>query len=275
MKRFSIALVLFGCGSGFSSAPHSEGVSDGGVAVESGASVSASVEGGSGGARALLHGTGGARATGGRVGMLDADAGAGGAAPATGGVTGTGGAVATGGVTGTGGTLATGGAIGAGAGGVTSAGGGDGGVPVKCLTDLSGVGTGDFLISFILTTTESGLTIGLLNQRTGCDQSSTFWDVRLSPTAGIVAVTGDGIAAHYTFIQAGTPLNDGKPHKVDVIRRGGKLWYAHDGVIDSVQTSDPYSFGTFPPLVLGSSACTGTTSAAGHAAISEVCITES
>jgi hypothetical protein len=245
----------------------------GGVVHEMGdAATSSGGAVGTGGVSVGAGGAGGARATGGTHP-------ASGGAPSTGGVaTATGGAVAsTGGVATTGDAGGSDGATGGSSGDARAMGdaGGDAGdVGRTCVTDLSGVGTGDFRISFTLTTTESGLTIALLSQRTGCDQSSTFWDVSLSPTAGIVAATDDGVAAHYTFVEAGSAMNDGRPHKIDVIRRDGKLWYEHDGAIDSVQTSDSYAFGTFPPLVLGSSACVGTTPAAGYATISDVCITE-
>src|SRR6185436_17288283 len=134
------------------------------------------------------------------------------------------------------------------------------------------VGSGDFSVHFTLTTTETVLSLGLLNQRTGCDDTSTFWDVRLGPTGGVTAMTTDG--THLIAVEAGNSLNDGKPHSVDVIRRGGVLWYASDGRIGSSQTPDPYAFGTFPPLVVGSSACAGMDPIAGHATISDVCLTE-
>ena len=265
MKRSLLALLLIGCGSGFSAAPRGE--------VDGGSDAAV----GTGGVRVALHGTGGVRggsggerSTGGQLGAGGAPGGAGGAfgsdagsgGSSTGGLSSSGGAHSSGGVPATGGASGTGGALGS---------GGAGDVGVACLTDLSGVGTGDFRISFTLMTTESVLTLGLLNQRMGCNDTSTFWDISLSPTGGVVVVTNDG--AHRAFVVAGNSLNDGKPHTVDVIRRGGKLWYASDGVIRSTPASDPYSFGTFPPLVFGSSACAGTTPAAGHATISDVCLT--
>jgi len=149
---------------------------------------------------------------------------------------------------------------------------GEGG-PV-CLTDLSDVGAGDFSIHFTLTTNETGMTLALLNQRLGCDQMSLFWDITLSATGAVVAATDDGIAGHYVTVQAGSSVNDGKPHAVDVIRKSGKLWIASDGAVVSPMTPDPYTFTTFSSLAVGTSACTGVTPAAAYAVIANVCLTE-
>lgn len=242
MKCLLLAVFLVGCGgesfTGSGLIGIVDPVGDGGVALGAGGGAGGETEVGAGGAPAA----GGAVHSGGAASEGAPEIGAGGTE-----------------------TVGTGGA---GRGGEIGA----GGVAPVCLTDLSGVGAGDFSIHFTLTTTETVLTLGLMNQRTGCDDMSTFWDISLSPTGGIIAATNDG--THLVVVEAGNSLNDGKPHKVDVIRRGGLLWYASDGVIHSVQTPDPYSFGTFPPLVLGSSACAGTTPALDHAAISEVCISE-
>lgn len=193
---------------------------------------------------------------------IEEDAGAGGSN-----LGGAGAATETGGV-GSGGATGTGGTVDVETGGETDAGSG-GGAP--CLTDLSGVGTGDFSIHFTLTTTEHILTLGLLSQRTGCDEASTYWDITLGPTGGITAVMNDG--THRISVEAGNSLNDGKPHTVDVVRRDGQFWYTSDGTINSAPTPDPYSFRTFPPLVIGSSACAWATPVTDHATISDVCLT--
>ncbi len=143
-----------------------------------------------------------------------------------------------------------------------------------CLNDLSDVGTGDFTIRFTLTTNETGMTLALLNQRLGCDQMSTFWDVTLSPTGDIVVATDDGIAADYVSVQAGTAVNDGKAHQIAVIRRTGKLWITADGAVVSAMTADPYLFATLSSLANGTSACMGVTPAAAYAVIANVCLTE-
>jgi hypothetical protein len=143
-----------------------------------------------------------------------------------------------------------------------------------CMTDLSDVGAGDFSIHFSLATNETGMTLALLNQRLGCDQMSLFWDVTLSATGAVIAATDDGIAGHYVTVQAGTSLNDGKKHAVDVIRQGGKLWIASDGTVISPMTPDAYTFTTFSSLAIGTSACMGVTPAAAYAVIGNVCLTE-
>jgi hypothetical protein len=150
---------------------------------------------------------------------------------------------------------------------------GTGDAPV-CLADLSDIGTGDFTIRFTLTTNETGMNLALLNQRLGCDQMSTFWDVTLSPTGDIVVAMDDGIAADYVSVQAGTALNDGKAHQVAIIRRTGKLWITADGTVVSPMTADPHTFTTLSSLAIGTSACMNETPAAAYAVIADVCLTE-
>ncbi|HTQ48280.1 MAG TPA: hypothetical protein VMI75_36240 [Polyangiaceae bacterium] len=143
-----------------------------------------------------------------------------------------------------------------------------------CMTDLSDVGTGDFTIRFTLTTNETGMTLALLNQRLGCDQMSTFWDISLSPTGNVVVATDDSIAADYVTVQAGSALNDGKAHQVAVIRRAGKLWITADGAVISPMTPDAYLFATFSSLAIGTSACMSESPAAAYAVIANVCLAE-
>jgi hypothetical protein len=142
-----------------------------------------------------------------------------------------------------------------------------------CLTTLSGVGASDFRIAFTLTTTETGLTLDLLNQRAGCTDTSAFWDITLSPTAGPIATTGDGTSSSVVTCEAGNSLNDGQPHAVVVGRTGGSLWYSSDGVVHSPLVPDAFAFGTFPALTVGSDACSGNMPFAGHGTISDVCLT--
>jgi len=143
-----------------------------------------------------------------------------------------------------------------------------------CLTDLSDIGMGDFSIRFTLTTNETGMTLALLNQRLGCDQMSTFWDITLSPTGDVVVATDDGIAADYVIVQAGSALNDGKAHQVAVIRRTGKLWITADGAVISPMTPDAHTFATLSSLAIGTSTCMGVTPAAAYAVIANLCLTE-
>jgi hypothetical protein len=142
-----------------------------------------------------------------------------------------------------------------------------------CLTDLSGVGSRDFRISFRLTTTASGHTYSILSQRAGCDTASVWWDVTLQPLGGVELATDDGTPASYVFVEAGDSVNDGQPHTMAVGRTGGAIWTSTDGVIRSSLTPDPSAFGTFPALSIGSTSCSSETPMGGHGTISDVCIT--
>jgi hypothetical protein len=142
-----------------------------------------------------------------------------------------------------------------------------------CVTDLSGVGTGDFRVSFTLTTTETGLTVGLVNQRAGCDQTSVWWDATLTPSGGIELATDDGSSTSYVFVESGNAVNDGAPHKIVVARTNGAIWYSRDGVLGSSMTPDPYAFGNFPALRIGSDPCPNTVGLAGNGSLTDLCIT--
>lgn len=141
-----------------------------------------------------------------------------------------------------------------------------------CVTDLSGVGAGSFQISFTIVTTASGRTYSLINQRAGCDTSSAWWAVTLTPSGGIELATDDGSGASYVFVQSGAAVNDGLPHTVVAARMNGSIWLSRDGVVDSVMTPDVYSFGALPPLTLGSSGCSSETPLTGHGTLENVCI---
>lgn len=52
-----------------------------------------------------------------------------------------------------------------------------------CVTDLSGIGTGDFYVSFNLVTTAQ-TSMALVSQRSTC-ATSMEWDVFMSPSGGI------------------------------------------------------------------------------------------
>lgn len=141
-----------------------------------------------------------------------------------------------------------------------------------CALDLSGVGSRDFRISFTLTTSNGGATLDLVNQRTGCDMTSTFWYVTLSPVGGIEFATDDGSATSYAVVEAGNSVNDGQPHAIEVGRTAGKIWYASDGTIHSALVPDAYTFAAFPALSVGASTCTGTTPLAGHGTLTDLCV---
>ena len=142
-----------------------------------------------------------------------------------------------------------------------------------CVTTLSGVGGGDFRVSFTIETTASGGTYALVNQRSGCDMASAWWDVTLTTTGGIELATDDGSGASYVFVQSGAAVNDGAPHTVVAARTNGSIWLSKDGVVDSVATPDSYSFGPLPPLTLGSSACSAESPLSSRGTITNLCLT--
>jgi hypothetical protein len=143
-------------------------------------------------------------------------------------------------------------------------------VPPTCITDLSNVGTSDFHISFTVNTTAS-VAMALVNQRTGCNETSTFWDITMSSLGGITGTTDDGTAAGYAEIEAGNSINDGQPHSILIERVAGYLMYGSDGVVHPGSTSDTRSLGTMAPLVVGTDPCAGTVPTVGS--FTNLCIT--
>jgi hypothetical protein len=143
-----------------------------------------------------------------------------------------------------------------------------------CVTDLSNVGAGDFHVAFTLTTTAGSIDMALLNQRTGCDESSTWWDVSYIPststTGAIEVATDDG--THYVVVEqaAGAPPDDGAPHRIVVARSGGQLGFTIDGATAGGPLADPYAFGAMPALKIGMDACPGFGPTVGM--ITNVCI---
>jgi hypothetical protein len=144
-----------------------------------------------------------------------------------------------------------------------------------CLTDLSGVGTADFHIAFTLTTTAGSIDMALLNQRTGCDETTTWWDVSYIPststTGGLAVATDDG--THYVIAEqaTGAVVDDGKPHHIVVARVGGQLGFSVDGLTAAGPIPNAYSFGAMPPLRVGTDDCAGFAPTIGS--ITDVCIT--
>lgn len=137
-----------------------------------------------------------------------------------------------------------------------------------CVTDLSNVGTGDFRVSFTLSTTSTAALVGLVNQRAGCDQASTWWDVNMQN--GSIGV-GTVFSGQYVAIGLSGPSNDGAPHKVVFARTAGVIWYSIDGIVHDQTPSDPYPVGALPPLVVGADACPGYVELDGT--LSELCVT--
>ena len=243
--------LLCGCGEAFTPVGFSadDAVDDG---VDSGGSGSS--DAGGAGSSAGAPGAGG-RSSGGRAGGTSAA-----------------------GETGVGGTE-TGGETGAG-----GASTGDGGEPIECLTDLSGVGTGDFQISFTLTTTETVLTLALVSQRgdclcvgpgSYCPVPSTFWDVVLQAGA-IVAITAADSAGSYVSIRSDSLVADGRPHHITVGRTNGAFWQEIDGIRAGNSVSNPHSFEVFPALSVGADKCetaaSATTPLADHGTLAELCL---
>jgi len=170
-----------------------------------------------------------------------------------------------------------GGAVDAGEAGQVAEAAADGGTeagPHTCVTDLSGVGTGDFRVAFTLTTT-SQVDVALLDQMSGCSQSSPAWSVSMSYTGQVAGGTGDGAVAHWVATTEANTVNDGKPHAIVFARTSGKIWISKDGTVDSIPVADPYSIGALPPLRIGTSDCTNFASAStAGVAIANVCISE-
>ena len=147
------------------------------------------------------------------------------------------------------------------------------GTSTTCVTDLSGVGTGDFLIAFTLTTTNTTQTLAIVNQRAGCDQTSVWWDVNLDSAGGIGFGTCDGPGA-CAGVSAGNSVNDGLPHRIVIARAAGAISYSRDGVVGSAVVPDAYSFGAFgAALTIGNDAC-GSTPLTGNGTLTELCITK-
>ena len=149
--------------------------------------------------------------------------------------------------------------------------------PPVCLSTLSGVGTGDFHISFTLTTTAGSIDMALVNQRTGCDNTSTWWDVSYIPSTSTHGALGagssDGTQASYVVLEqaAGATVDDGNPHQIVVARTSGQLWFSIDGTRSAGPVADPYSFGPMPQLKVGTDDCAGFGPTIGS--IENLCIT--
>lgn len=129
-----------------------------------------------------------------------------------------------------------------------------------CIDDLSNVGTADFQISFILTTTWNGSAdMAVINQRSHCDHGM-FWDVRVDAAGQLDVETDDALSLgqaneHYSQIWS-TSVADGKPHCIQIERRAQMLMTLIDGVVSGSGMSSS-SFGQLPALSVMSDACDG------------------
>jgi hypothetical protein len=142
-----------------------------------------------------------------------------------------------------------------------------------CITDLSGIGTGDFRIAFSLSTTQTGQ-VALLNQRNVCF-FGMFWDLRLYN--GVLDVQTDDGTNFVEFKTTVPPLvNDGNLHAVVVHRVAQIITVTIDGALAGTSTAQT-SFGSLPPFQTGHDPCQsgpmkdGTVGFAGT--LENVCIT--
>lgn len=137
-----------------------------------------------------------------------------------------------------------------------------------CVTDLSGVGLGDWRVSFDVATTEIGYQ-ALVNQASVCQQSCSGpnlpaeWDIyQLAGGQVSVATSGSvSVAAN------GPRINDGAVHHVEASRVGGMLSIAVDDVQMYPAVADDNAFGSLPPIVVGSDPCANGPGIAGCPAV--------
>jgi hypothetical protein len=207
----------------------------------------------------------------------------------------------TGGTPGTAGTVGDGGAPTAGSGGSDSAageggaagnvtGGGQGGaseggatgeggaggaseevtceVAPTCSQDLSNIGTGDFSISFKITTTAQ-VSSGIVAQRQIC-MHSKFWDIRVRASGtGISIETDDQV--NYTSLVAPMTIDDGAPHEVRICRKSGVIYAFADGTL-SVQGASLTSFETLPSFASKTSVCSAFGTVTLDGTLEDVCV---
>lgn len=142
-----------------------------------------------------------------------------------------------------------------------------------CLPGLDNTGIADFRISFTLTTTETGLTLALVNQRGVCSPTGPFWTITLSPSGGIIAENTDASGNH-AIVEAGDSVNDGQPHQIVVERKNGLLGYYDDGALRSATVADSaVDFAVLPHVNVGTDPCPSDTALAGHGTLTALCIT--
>ena len=144
-----------------------------------------------------------------------------------------------------------------------------------CVTDLSGVGIGDFRVSFTIATTDAPASyMALLNQRTHCDDTRPGWDVWMTAAGDLGVEVFDGAAGSYDNVtHDGRAVNDGAPHRVAVGRSGGGtvLTVSVDSVARNYPGEPAMSLGTLAPLNEGSDpTCTGVSPLSGQ--LTDVCV---
>jgi hypothetical protein len=122
-----------------------------------------------------------------------------------------------------------------------------------CHTDLSGIGAGDFQISFDLTTTQIDNFVALVNQRSICLQGSDYWDIRLN-NGMILAEANDNL--HLTVAPTAKRINDGASHAVVVRRTSGNVVVTVDGSPSAPVVSQT-GLDKLAPLQIGTDVCDG------------------
>ena len=124
-----------------------------------------------------------------------------------------------------------------------------------CLTTLSGVGDGDFTVSFTLATTMRPAAPGygaILDQRLSCDSQHSGWAVWLTPSGTISVQIYDGSNV-FDDVATAIAVNDGAEHAVRVERRGSgaTLRVVTDGTAQDFTGQAPMMLGTMAPLQTG------------------------
>jgi hypothetical protein len=141
-------------------------------------------------------------------------------------------------------------------------------VAPTCNQDLSNLGTGDFSISFKITTTAQ-VSSGIVAQRQIC-MHSKFWDVRVRAAGtGFSIETDDQVS--YTSLVAPTNISDGAPHEVRICRKSGVIYAFSDGILD-VQGASLASFGALPAFAQKTSVCGGFGTVTLDGTLADVCV---
>jgi hypothetical protein len=151
--------------------------------------------------------------------------------------------------------------------------------PPVCLSTLNGVGTGDFRISFTMTSASTQVLVPLVNQRAGCNQTSVSWQALVDGYLGgkvlfnMCDITGSGSCSTVgPSVSTSGPVDDGQPHRIVIRQASGVVSISSDGV-NGTTSPDTYSFETFgAPLMIGTDNC-GDPPLAEYGTLTDLCIT--
>ncbi len=147
-----------------------------------------------------------------------------------------------------------------------------------CVSDLSGIGLGDFTIGFTIQT-NSTTPMAILSQRASCDQSHPYWTVftgtngAFSPNEGVVYINvGDGSSV-FDDVSTQRTVNDGQSHRITIARTQGGTYFTLTvdgiGTAQGIAPIDPLT-GTLPALSTGTDVCASNGPFAGE--LTDVCI---